>query len=206
MQPLFEPKTLVLPIDEAVVCVEQEYGDILEPAEPGIYTRFGYKPQTFFQEHHGVQVEVTRMEQLDPTQPVRGESGIIITPIQLRSDYRPIAERPAYMPSAIKLVRNFLVARLDGCLQWPQNKMHIDEIVLHQLRPEYRHPTTDALLRMEERLISLLIEPISILERFVGDRTWNIFNTQIRGLNLIVDDCGDYRIAEWTRLKAEGRI
>lgn len=206
MQPLFEPKTLVLPIDEAVVCVEQEYGDILEPAEPGIYTRFGYKPQTFFQEHHGVQVEVTRMEQLDPTQPVRGENGTIVTPIQLRSDYRPIAERPAYMPSAIKLVRNFLVGRLDSCLEWPQKRPHVEDLVLHLLRPEYRNVTTDYLLRMEERLISMMLHPIGLIELFVRDRPWDIFNTHIHGLNLVIENCGDYRVAEWTRLKAEGRI
>ncbi len=188
--------TLILPLRDFSIAVENEMSELLVDSLPGLYTPASKSVIQTGSKNSRVRKESTR-----------AVSGIDDADGRIVFDIPMIVENTKHERTrgtvGLCLVKDFINMSLDNSLHWVPNK-----ITFHDILDAYLIDPSDQdqSLWCEERIRSLLMDLIDDLRSFIGKDTWHIYHTSLIRTDMRVDKIVDYRIHEYHRLKREGII
>jgi hypothetical protein len=101
------------------------------------------------------------------------------------------------------LVKDFVNSLIDNSLNWVERKIRFSQILdAYLVEPE----NSENSQLCEERIRCILQGLTTDVCNFIGQDTWNIYNSNQVGFDLRINKMEDFRIYEYMRLKREGVI
>lgn len=197
---LFAPiQTLLLPILPYGSLIEQTYSDFLLPAGEGIYKFGDLTPsirnnKTYYtQIKSGDQVvsePIVDFNNVENT--VVDETGKIVIPaFMMRDKKRYLSNIPSVPARGVFIIKNLIEHHISTLSPWARRGQCMSNISKY-----FKRENQDI---VEENYLERLCESLIVqINDFIGIDQWNMYFVKIKGLDLCIEKCMDYRIYEWT--------
>lgn len=188
-------KTIIVPIHEYGIVIEDEMGGLLLSSMPGLYTPASKR---IYNLSHN------RSSQSNSNESATGISNddgrIVIT---IPTEYNAPKHERSKGTVGTCLVKDFVNSLIDNSLNWVETKIRFSDILdEYMIAPELVEQSQ----LCEERIRCILQDLTVDICNFIGQDNWYIYNTSQFGLDLKITKLEDFRIHEYMRLKKKGII
>lgn len=191
--------SIIVPIREFAMMIEDEMSHLLVDSLPGLYTPASRGVMALPQNRG--RTGTVNNEESRMVAGINSDSGQIA--FELPAQFRVIPSERSRGSVGVCLVKDYVNSLIDNSLHWVDQKIAFRVIMdAYMINPQDQ----DASLYCEERIRGLLQELTTGVYDFVGQDTWFIYHTSQVAFDLRIDKVVDYRIHEYTRLKREGLI
>lgn len=202
---LMKPQAIMIePVIMYASLIEQQFGHLMYPVKKGIYKAGETYPVITDEKKYFVQKNVNGVLSLEPitdfqsiVDSVVDENGkLIIAQHHMKNKDRFLFSEPTIPVRGIGVIKSLVEEHISKLSPWTRSEGYSKRLRAHFL-PEAVYEVVDECF-LERVCESLLCK----IDNFINTDVWNIYFCKIVAIDLRIEKCIDYRIYDWTLMKA----